>query len=130
MPKPVYNISYIITMYQNSYLFKWLGYLNYRTIFDCYFFGIKNLTYLSKKALVQEMSQNLRPTQHGIQSCSLHKLKENLLHKNNIDTRIITLLNRGMISFRFRLAMRSFFIYIYYARSQHISFPFSVLFAI
>ena len=64
------------------------------------------------------MSQNLRPTQHGIQSCSLHQLKENLLHKNNIDTRIITLSNRG-ISFRFRLArMRSFF-YILRTQSAH-----------
>ena len=52
---------------------------------------------------------SLRSTKNGIQSCSLHQLKWNLLHKNNNDVRTITLSIRG-ISFQFRLAMKSFFV--------------------
>ena len=63
-------------------------------------------------------------TKNGIQSCSLHQLKWNLLHKNNNDMKIITLSIRG-ISFQFRLAMKSFVL----TRSAHL-IGVSVLFLI
>ena len=96
-----------------------LVYLNYKAIGTKLLFLIF-FAYLSKKTSIKfrKSSPNLSSTQNGIQSCSLPQLKGNLVHKNNNDTTNITLSNRG-VSFQFRLAMKSFFIYI--PHGQHVS---------